>query len=157
MVAITRARIPLVALGILALLAGLWAGLVRIGWDLPPLLQSLPGAHGPLMVAGFIGTLISLERAVALGKRWTYAAPLLTGVGALILPVGLPLPLGKLSITFGSLALVAIFVLIVRQQPALFTLTMFLGAVMWFIGNVLWLAGWSIFQVVLWWAGYLLY
>jgi hypothetical protein len=155
MVAINRTRIPFVLLGILCLLAALWAGLVRIGWGFPPLLQTLPGAHGPLMVSGFVGTLISLERAIALGKRWTYAAPLLAGVGALMLLAGLPLPLGQLLITLGSLVLVAIFVLIVRQQPALFTFTMLLGAVMWFIGNALWLAGRSIFEVVLWWEGYL--
>ena len=155
MIAVARARLPFVALAMLALLAALWAGLVRLGWPLPPLLQTLPDAHGPLMVSGFVGTLVSLERAVALGKRWTYAAPLLSAVGALILLAGLPVPLGKLSITLGSLALVAIFVFIVRRQPALFTLTMLLGAVMWFVGNALWLAGWSIFEVVLWWVGYL--
>jgi hypothetical protein len=151
-----RTRVPFVALGLLALLAGLWAGLVRLGWNHVPLLQTLPGAHGPLMVAGFVGTLISLERAVALGKRWTYAAPLFSGVGALLLLVNLPVPFGQLSITLGSLMLVAIFLVIMRRQPALFTLTMLLGAVMWLIGNFLWLAGWSIFQVVLWWAGYLI-
>jgi hypothetical protein len=32
--------------------------------------------HGPLMVCGFLGTLISLERAVAL-DAWSYAAPAL--------------------------------------------------------------------------------
>jgi hypothetical protein len=155
MTAITRARLPFVALGLLSLLAALWAGLVRLGWDLPPLLQSLPDAHGPLMVSGFVGTLVSLERAVALGKRWTYAAPLLSGIGSLILLAGLAVPLGKLSITLGSLALVAIFLVFVRRQPALFTVTMLLGAAMWFVGNALWLAGRSIFEVVLWWAGYL--
>lgn len=155
MIAAHRARIPFVALGLVALLAALWAGLVRLGWDLPPLLQPLPGAHGPLMVSGFVGTLISLERAVALGRRWTYAAHLLSGLGALVLLADLPAPLGKLSITLGSLVLVAIFVVIVRRQPTLFTLTMLIGAVMWLAGNYLWLAGWSIFQVVLWWAGYL--
>lgn len=156
MIGITRTRLPFVALGLFALLVAMWAGLVRLGWGLPPLLQVLPDAHGPLMVSGFVGTLISLERAVALGKRWTYAAPLLSGIGALLLLAGLPLPLGKLSITLGSLLLVVIFLLIVRRQPALFTLTMLLGALMWFVGNLLWLAGWSIFQVVLWWAGYLI-
>lgn len=151
-----RTRAPFVALGLLALLAALWAGLVRLGWDFAPLLQTLPGAHGPLMVAGFVGTLISLERAVALGRRWAYLAPLFSGIGALLLLINLPVPLGQLSITLGSLVLVAIFVLIVRRQPALFTLTMLLGAFLWLVGNGLWLAGWSIFQVVLWWAGYLI-
>lgn len=153
---VARSRIPLVALGLIALLAALWAGLVRIGWNLPPLLQPLPGAHGPLMVAGFVGTLISLERSVAIGKRWTFAAPLFSGSGALLLLLILPLPLGKLLITLGSFVLIAIFVEIVRRQTALFTITMLAGAGMWFVGNLLWLAGWSVFQVVLWWAGYLI-
>lgn len=59
-----RIRFPLMGLGMLALLAALWAGLVRLGWGLPPLRPTLPIAHGPLMVSGFLGTLISLERAV---------------------------------------------------------------------------------------------
>jgi hypothetical protein len=156
MIATTRTRLPFVVLGLVALLLALWAGLIRLGWDFPPLLQTLPGAHGPLMVAGFVGTLVGLERAVALGQRWTYAAPLLSGLGALLTVFALPFPLGKLLITLGSLSLVAIFVLIVRRQPALFTFTMLVGAAMWFVGNFLWLVGWSIFQVVLWWAGYLI-
>ena len=53
-------------LAALALLAGLWAGLLRLGWQLPPLSLRLPAQHGPLMVTGFPGTLISPERAVAL-------------------------------------------------------------------------------------------
>ncbi len=53
-------RLPLLALSILALLAGLWAGLLRLGWSLPPIQPGLYVAHGPLMVCGFLGTLISL-------------------------------------------------------------------------------------------------
>ena len=67
-------RLPLIALGMLALLAGLWAGLVRIGWGLPPLQPTLPLVHGLLMVSGFLGTLIGLARAVAGGSMelaWT--------------------------------------------------------------------------------------
>lgn len=151
----SRIRFPLLALGMVALLAGLWAGLLRLGWDLPPLRPTLPVAHGPLMVAGFLGTLISLERAVALGRRWTYAAPLLTGLGALLLIVGVAGWPGPLLITLGSLGLVAIFVAIVRRQPAMFNAVMALGALAWLVGNSLWLAGQPIFGVVLWWAGFL--
>ena len=32
--------------------------------------------HGPLMVCGFLGAVIGLERAAALGRLWAYAAPL---------------------------------------------------------------------------------
>jgi hypothetical protein len=47
------------------------------------------------------------------------------------------------------------FVLIIRRQPALFTATMGLGALVWLVGNALWLAGRPIYRVVLWWAGFL--
>ena len=74
---IERIRFPLMAMGILALLAAMWAGLLRMGWSWPPLRPTLPMAHGPLMISGFLGTVIGVERAVALSAlgdkyRWTY-------------------------------------------------------------------------------------
>ncbi len=154
----TRARRrqgPLILLGILALLAAMWAGLERLGWALPPWQPLLPFEHGPLMVAGFLGTVISLERAVALERRWTYGAPLLAGLGSLLLLAGLLPAVGLIAITLGSLGMVAIFALIVRRHPALYTEVMALGALLWLAGNVLWLAGWSVARVVPWWRGFL--
>jgi len=151
-----RIRFPLLALGLLALLAGLWAGLVRLGWGVPPLRSTLIMAHGPLMVSGFLGTLITLERAVALRSTWAYASPLLTGLGAVALIVGLPDLMGPLFLALGSFGLTAIFAVFVCRQPTLFMITMALGALSWLVGNALWLAGWPIFQVILWWAGFLI-
>ena len=73
MVAPHSLRVPLMALAMGALLTGVWAGLVRLGWQVPLLAAIPPSAHGPLMVSGFLGTLIGLERAVVLGRFWTYA------------------------------------------------------------------------------------
>ncbi len=53
-------------LALLALLAGLWAGLLRMGWVLPDIHINLTMAHGALMVSGFLGTIIAMERVVAL-------------------------------------------------------------------------------------------
>ncbi len=150
-----RVRMPIVALAVLALLAALWAGLIRLGWVLPPLITGIGALHGPLMVCGFLGAVISLERAVALGRRWAYAAPLFSAVGALVLLTTLAPFLGTLLLTFGSSGMVAIFYVIVRRQPALFTYTMALGALAWFIGNGLWLAGFGFGTVVLWWTAFL--
>lgn len=150
-----RSRFPLIAVVALTLLAALWAGLVRIGWGWPPLLPTLPAAHGPLMIGGVLGTLIALERAVALGRRWPYLAPVLSALGALTTLIGLPGPVGPLFITLGSLGMVVIFAVIVRQQPALFSATMGLGALAWLIGNGLWLAGRPLPNVVAWWVGFL--
>lgn len=152
----TLRLMPLLALGLLALLAAMWAGLVRLGWRWPALQPGLPVAHGPLMVSAFLGTVISLERAVALNRRWTYAGPVLCGLGGLALIVGLPAPAGAGLITLGSLGLVLVFLLILRLQTALFTVTMTAGALLWLVGNGLWLAGRPIFTVAPWWIGFLL-
>jgi len=150
-----RYRIPLMLLVVAMLLAAMWGGLLRMGWRWPVLRPTLPVSHGPLMVSGFLGTLIGLERAVALQRRWTYIGPLLSGSGGLLLAAGVRGALGPLLMALSSVGLVAAFVLIVRRQPALFTAVMGLGAVIWLVGNTLWLAERPLFRVVLWWAGFL--
>ncbi|HWP48009.1 MAG TPA: hypothetical protein VNM22_12665 [Candidatus Limnocylindrales bacterium] len=150
-----RTRFPLMVLGIFSLLVGLGTGLVRLGWELPFLQPALLSAHGPLMVSGFLGTLIGLERAVALKHRWVYAAPLLTGLGALALIMGLPGLPGPLLMTLGSLGLVVASVKIIYHQPTLFTVITGLGTLVWWTGNILWLIGWPIYHIVFWWIGFL--
>lgn len=150
------ARLPLLAMGMVALLTGLWAGLLRLGWELPVLRPTLPSVHGPLMISGFLGTVISLERAVALNRRWAYAAPLLSGLGGLGLIAGFHTVAAQVVIMAGSLGLLGIFLVIVRLRPALYTLTMGLGALAWLTGNLLWLVGWPIHHIVFWWVGFLL-
>ncbi|MGQ4808054.1 hypothetical protein NKDENANG_01421 [Candidatus Entotheonellaceae bacterium PAL068K] len=61
---------------------------------------------------------------------------------------------GALLIGLGSLGLVGVCAVMLRCQPALYTVTMTLGALLWLIGNDLWLAGGSIPHVVPWWAGF---
>jgi hypothetical protein len=148
-------------LAVLALLAGLWAGLLRLGWQLPPLSLQLPAQHGPLMISGFLGTLISLERAVALsqhrnGRRLYYLSPLLAGVGALTLFFALPPAVPRALSTLGALGLTLIFVVIYRLQPTTDHVVMGIGALLWLVGNGLWLIEVSISQVVPWWAGFLI-
>lgn len=147
-----KVRFPLMALAMLTLLLALWGGLVRLGWALPLGHPALSIAHGPLMVCGFLGILIGVERAVALGHPWAYAAPLCTAVGVVALFTGFPMPL---FVTLGSLGLVAVFGVIVRRQLLLATITMAVGALLWLVGNMFWLAGWPLFHVVPWWSGFL--
>ena len=149
------ARLPLLLPGMLALLAALWGGLLRLGWELPAPPTPVAAFHGPLMVAGFLGTVIGMERAVALGRAWAYLAPLASGLGALALLAGSPAGSGPLLTTAGSLALVLVFAAVLRRQTASFTVVMALGAVAWLGGQVLWLAGWPPFRVALWWAAFL--
>lgn len=143
-------------LAILALLAGLWAGLLRMGWALPDIRINLSLAHGPLMVSGFLATVIALERVVALKKVWMYAAPLLTGLGWIFSLAFPNTGIGPLLITLGSLGLVVILGVMVRREPAIHTITIGVGTLCLLIGNLLWLSGLAIYQIVLWWAAFLI-
>jgi hypothetical protein len=148
------ARLPLMALALLALFAALAGGLVRLGWALPGVPPALAGLHGPLLVSGFLGTLIGVERGMALGGL-AYLPPLLTGGGALVLVLGAPGRVGAALITAGSVALLGVVVRLFRRTPAGFLATMAVGVAAWVVGNVLWLRGWPVYRVVPWWAGFL--
>ncbi|MEZ5077548.1 MAG: hypothetical protein R2725_08910 [Solirubrobacterales bacterium] len=136
---------PLLAAAMVALLTGLWAGLLRLGLDLPPLRPSLAAEHGPLLVLGFLGTQIGLERAVALGRHrrwsWPYLAPAGAAAGALWLLAGLPVRVGQLLLVLGGIGLVAIFVAIQGFDPTWHNVVMGLGALAWVGGALVWLAG----------------
>jgi hypothetical protein len=100
--AATLARLPFLLPGGVALLLGIDAGLQLIGVPAVPVSQRLPDSHGPLLVLGFVGTLIALERAVALRRRGGFAAPALLGVGGLLLVVTpVPLRVGQALLVAG--------------------------------------------------------
>jgi hypothetical protein len=141
--------------GLLSMVCGMWLGLVRLGWNLPLPWQDQLIAHGPLMVCGFLGTLISLERSIALGSRWGYAAPMLVAAGALMLDLGPIGSFGEMLITAGSFATVAILVVVWRHHASLFVGTLTIGALAWTVGNVQWLGGAALFRVVFWWLAFL--
>ena len=149
-------RVPLLILGMLSLFGGTAAGLLRLGWNAP-----LPGTasvldHGPLMIGSFFGTVISLERAVALGARWAYSAPLCAGLGGLALLAGIGSTTGSALLFAGSLVLLAGSLQIYRRQRAPHTLTLVLGAASWAAGNALWLGGSAIPAVAPLWMAFLI-
>jgi hypothetical protein len=135
-------RAPLLAAALIALLAGLWAGLLRLGFDLPELRPRLAGLHGPLLVLGFLGTQIGLERAVALRRRlpWPYLAPIAAASGAVWLLVGLPAAVGQLVLAFGGAVLCAVFVAVHRIDPTWHNAVMGFGALAWTAGAVVWMS-----------------
>lgn len=151
-----RSRLPFMLFAALALLVGLWAGLVRIGWQLPPFQVAM---HGQLMISGFLGTLISLERAVAIQKRLPYLAPALTTAGTASLIIGLPDMIARGLILLGSLVLLISFSLAYYQHFKLnlewASIALIIGSLSWVIGNALWLAGFSLPHIAPWWVGFL--
>jgi len=140
-------RFSLLLISLLFLILGLFAGLMHLGWNWTRVQPMLALDHGPLMICGFLGTLISLERAIALGRRWGYGAPLMAGVGTLGFLTGVSVKSAMFLIALGSSVLVFIFVAVLLMQPAFHTATMGLGAVAWLVGNILWFVGIAVPQM----------
>ncbi len=141
-VAGARARgLPVMALGVVALFAGLWGGLIRLGLTPDTAVASAAQLHGPLMALGFLGTLVSLERAVALGRWWGYAAPIGAGAGALAALAGAPGSLGPALVTLGGLVFLGSHLTLHRLAPSVHNAVMALGALAWCAAAAMWVAG----------------
>lgn len=148
------------AIAVVALLvSGLAGGLLRAGVGLPtpPVFVAAIGLHGALMMGGFFGTVVGLERAVALKHPAGFLAPLASLAGAWALLAGQ----GRLGAALGlcaALAFVAVNVRIVQRQVALHTGLLLLGALAWLAAQGLFswcgavspaaIAGWAAFLVL---------
>ncbi len=136
---ISLGRVLLLALGGLSLLAGLDAGLVRLGVWAPVASDRVGDLHGPVMVLGFLGTLISLERAQALRNPLAYLAPALLGTGALSLMAGAPVLLGQLLLFQGAVAFTAVLVALWVRAPLPLVAAQTLGAFFAALAAGLWI------------------
>ena len=150
---IRRLRYLPLAIGPASLIAGFWTGLTRIGIAVPDLGQ-LDAMHGALMISGFFGTLISLERAVALNRPFAYAAPALSAVGALALLFDAPM-LAIMLFVMASAVLTFATGMILARLPTLFTAVLTLAAASWGIGTLAWLGGRAMGEVTGWWLAFL--
>lgn len=148
----TAKNYPLLILGIVVLIAATLAGLMRLGFILP-LPDQLIIHHGALMIAGFFSALISLERAFAIGKSWSYAVPAITITGSMAIMLGLEQ--GAVLLILGGVGFVLLFVPILRFRADLSTITMALGAVSLGAGNLLWYSG-RLDVATFFWSGFLL-
>lgn len=151
-------RVLMLLTVIIALLGGLGSGLARLGWQMDPLSRDWILIHGPLMISGFLGTLICLERAVALSSRyrWTMLVPVINALGAAALLLLRDPQIAKTLLTLASLGFVVLFGLMLRLHPSRDVAIMASGAGVWFIGNGLWLSGQPVYQVVHLWVAFLI-
>ncbi len=152
----------LVIPGLVSLVFALVAGLIRLPWELP-FGNNFALLHGPLMVSGFLGTVIAAERASALGRVWAWLAVAANGSGALVMLAGSTSPIaqqffvqaGASLFVLGGIGLVGIFAAILRREPTFFNAIMGLGAVAYLFGNLMLLAGQSIPSAVPFWSVFL--
>lgn len=148
----TARRLPILVAGAISLFAGIAAGEGRLGWLDPGV--EIMAVHGPLMICGFFGTVIGLERAVALGKPWGYASPMATALGGLLLIAGSHVS-GALLLTLGSLIFTVMSLAVIRRQLEVFTVVLGLGGLTWLMGNLVWLGKADVAHAVPLWAGFL--
>ncbi|GAA5152948.1 hypothetical protein GCM10025768_21860 [Microbacterium pseudoresistens] len=140
-----------------ALLIGLDAGLLLLGLPAPVDAARLPDVHGMLLTLGFVGTLISLERATALARWYGYLAPALLGLGGLLL-VAAPVPLivAKGVLVAGAAAFALVYIPLWRRQHDAPLLTQLLAAVLALAGAILWLNQDTMYRIVPWLFGFII-
>lgn len=148
-------RLPALAAGGLALITGLYAALLLLGFTLPGPTHALEDVHGPVMALGFVGTLIAAERAVALGARWAMLAPACSGLGGIVLAVTGPGLIGKALLAVAAVALLGVYGSLWRRQPSVAMLAQAVGAVAWYGAVLLWLGGFSVAGTSPWLAVFL--
>jgi hypothetical protein len=107
------------------------------------------------MISAFLGTLIALERAVAIKRPWAWGAPLLSGLGGLAVLLGLPGHLAHGLAAAGAAILVVIFIRLYRQQAAMYLATIGVGALLWLVGVIFWHLADPLYRVIPWWVGFL--
>ena len=149
------ARLPILLLGMFSLIGGVLAGLARLDWAVPDVALAAAGGHGALMISAFFGTVISLERAVALGQRWAYLAPAMAGAGGVALLAGAPLLLAQGFAVLAGVVMVAASVAVLRRLVAPFTIVLAIGALCWLVGNLAWLGSGAVNVAVPWWLAFL--
>lgn len=151
---------PLLLGGVaLSLLAGIAGGLLRAGVSLPlPTDAAWPGqsvlAHAALMICGFLGTVIGIERAVAVKLRAAFLAPLASGVGGVLLLLGQAGPGAWVGVAAAAI-FTAVNIVIVRRQRAAHTWLLLAGAGAWLAGSLLFATGHGNVATLPWWFAFL--
>jgi hypothetical protein len=148
----------LFAIGVAALLAaGIVGGLLRAGVAVP-VSGAWAGqaiiAHAFLMIGGFMGTVIGIERAVAVKNPFAFLAP-----GACA-AAGVAMLAGHSSLAHwlgvgAALSFVGVNALVVARQRAPHTALLLVGALAWLVGNVLQALGGQPAAAIPWWFSFL--
>lgn len=148
-----------IALVAVSLVTGIAGGLLRLGSYWPgtaesALLARASLAHAALMVCGFLGTVIGIERAVAVKLRAAFAAPLAAGLGGICLLLGQTQAGAWLEVA-AALAFTAVNLVVVKRQLAAHTVLLLIGAACWLAGNLLFTTGADGTAVFPWWFAFL--
>ncbi|VEI03563.1 Uncharacterised protein [Acidipropionibacterium jensenii] len=139
----------------IGLLCGLDGALILLGVWSPVLSSRLALWHGPFMTLGFIGTVICLERAVALNHRAGYLVPLSSGLGAVLLASPAPVPFGLSFLAAAQIGLLALYLPLWRRSRDDATVIQAAGALCACGAALLLLSGATVASTIGWLSSYL--
>lgn len=137
-----RSLIPRLAFALVALTslaAGIAGGLVRAGVALPAQgswLTPAVAAHAFLLICTFMGTVIGIERAVALKHPLAFAGPLASGLAGFAMLAGASQAAAWLA-AGAALAFVAVNAALVQRQRAAHTVLLLVASLAWAGGCLL--------------------
>jgi len=147
-------RIPFMLAAVLNLIAGIWAGLIRLGWNLP--LTSVAVHHGAIMVGGFLASLIALEKAIPLKRNIAMVVPVISALSLLMAVPGY-YHSGLYFLIAGSIGLFIIHAYYLYLHPRdLSIFLMMVGAGCLIVGNVMLIKTQFYPASFPWWMGFLL-
>jgi hypothetical protein len=136
--------------------AGFYGGLARIGVPLPQA-DAAADLHGTIMMQGVLGTLVPLERAVALRTPVWLIGPVLSVLATALLLAGAPPVIAMILFAAASMVFLCMSAHVVLLQPAPFTFALLLGASSLVTASVLLLvgAGGETTSAIPWWLSFL--
>ncbi|MCU0398813.1 MAG: hypothetical protein MUC73_12015 [Cyclobacteriaceae bacterium] len=139
---------------VLNLILGMLTGLGRLGISVP--LPEIYIHHGAIMVGGFLGSLIALEKVIPLKKKIFYIGPLLSG-GSLLVFISGNFEVAVVLLILASLSFVLVYTTYLQRQFNMYLILAAMGACCWLVGNILLL--WKRFYPMAfpWWMAFLLF
>ncbi len=147
-------KIPFMLLVLASLLTGILTGWFRAGFNIPAL-GGLYLDHAAIMTGSFLGTVILIERIVAMKKIYLFAFPIINASSLIFYFLNLE-EIAFLCLIIGALGLFYVFFLINKKHSDLPHQIMWAGTAAWLIGNVHLLIFHGYAHSILWWMAFLL-
>lgn len=147
-------RPGLLVLAFLNLITGMLSGLGRLGWQIP--MPEAYAHHGAIMVGGFLGTLIALEKVIPLKRPFFFLGPLMSALSIAVFLRGDFHIAVAMQIGAGILFL-GVYITYLRSQYSNELVMALIGVLCWVIGTSL--LFWKQFYPMAfpWYIGFLLF
>lgn len=146
--------IPFLLFAVANLIFGMYSGLGRMGWTLT--FEKGYLHHGAIMVGGFLGTLIALEKIIPLKKNYLLFIPLLSGASIFFLWSG-SFVTGVTLLILASAGLIFVYAIYLKRQQDMYMWLMLFSALFLFIGDVILLSKKFYPMALPWWMAFVLF